>query len=176
MDLNIRIENAIRWIDALDTKEGYRKTINRLGRVDQPEALGKRKIFAHVKDYKTEARFCCLGVACLSLKMENEIDLSTSYDNSVEYPLGLNTGAAFMDMGFASVKLRLKEDGSTEVFDRNHVPEGSIAVFFESLPDINDRLFEKDVDFSRVRKFILENLDYTFIPEVAEGLKKHYNK
>ncbi len=174
MNLTERIENAIRWIDSLDPKEGYKKTTNKLGRIKQNRIPNSPKIyFDEVKNFKEEAEYCCLGVACLSMNMQGRIDLNDTYDKDLEFPLGLNESSKFKNENGDDVRIEFNRDGTSN-WVRHTLPIKGYDYY--ALPDVNDRLFRDDKDFSRIREFILDNLRYIFIPRVAEALKVHYKK
>lgn len=158
-----RTENAIVWIDSLDPKEGYKKTIGQLG----IRLKGNINDWDSVKDLKEEGMYCCLGVACVefSLLKDEYTDLgnlsnfSNGYDSRLEDLLGLNFNGLFFD----------REKGRIQVIEMD-------KSVMNCLMGVNDHLHEHDPDFSNMRSFILENLSLLFKPEVSEGLKKHYNK
>ena len=141
-----QIQNAIVWINALDPKEGFKKTTGRLGR--------------ELKD-KTMT-YCCLGVGCKVLDLPVDFDRLFSYELIDQ--VGLNdVSGLFLDPKERKTHKSeyLLENGNDRI---------------SHLTDINDIVFKEDTDFSGMRTFILENLQYIFVPQVAEGLKKHYNK
>ena len=110
---------------------------------------------SEVDDNGYPEKYCCLGVACrtLDLKVANWGDGS---DKRLVKKLGLNdANGEFVDHKTTFLKSLNKQTYIT---------------------GINDITFAKDTTFTNIRKFILKNLDYIFIPDVAKKLKEHYNR
>ena len=141
MTTDKRIANAIKWIDALDPKEGYKKSTSQLGIVVSE--------FCKVNDPKKDMKYCCLGVACRVMGYE-DVDYAEYFRDSL-----------VDDMGLFGVAGKFKND--QRILDQL------------TLADLNDLTFNSKNDFKEIRDIILDNFDLIFIPEVAEGLKRHYN-
>ena len=156
-----RIKNAIKWIDALDPKEGYRKTIGKLGRLNSGET---DEAWSEVQDHKAEGSYCCLGIACITLglwkeKVTGYNIFQHGYEQRLENLMGVNPSCMFLD----------RDKKTVQVFYK----------LFEAitcLMRVNDSTYMLDKDFSNMREFILDNLSLIFKPEVALGLKTHYTR
>jgi len=98
-------------------------------------------------------RYCCLGVACRVLDV-----IPYSWKNGINYEL-------VDKLGLHDVNGEFRNEGQSVNI------EGVYCII-----DMNDDLYENDETFTRVRAFILKNLDVIFIPGVAEKLKQHYGK
>lgn len=157
-----QVVNAVRWIDALDPKNGYHKTINHLGVLCDPRTGWKS-----VKDHKNELQFCCLGVAChvLGFHEQDPYVFTNSYSGQQRLgePLGFIGSSLFFDNADTSLPT------AKRIFIKGH------EFSYNSLVDINDYAYKGDTDFKNVRAFILDHLEYIFLPEVAKGIKEHYD-
>ena len=97
--------------------------------------------------------FCCLGYGCYRLKIEFDED---DADNSkFTKAVGLRS-----DIG--------KFYGGNYVEDKDK--EGSI---YDSLIELND---EAKFSFRKISTFLKKRADWIFEPEVAKGIKNHFNK
>ncbi len=156
-----QVVNAVKWIDALDPKNGYQKTINHLGVLCAPTS------WKDVKDHKKEMKFCCLGVAChvLGFHEEDPYVFTNSYSGQQRLgePLGFIGSSLFFDNADTSLPIGKK------IFIKG------LDFSYNSLVDINDYAYMHDNDFKNVRAFIMEHLEYIFLPEVAKGIKEHYD-
>ena len=145
------VQNAIRWIDALDPMNGFKKTTSALG----------HRINAG-NDQKSDWSYCCFGVGCRIMNYET-VDFERSYDHRLESDMGLNTmHGLFMDP--------ITRLGHFSEFSNSYNEP------IRYLTDINDVVYKYDMDFKNVRNFILENLKYIFVPSVAKELEIHYSK
>lgn len=97
-------------------------------------------------------KYCCLGVACKVMKLK--FDLFQSYDERLKNLLGFSEDKA------------LFKSGGKEI-------NGS---WVGGIMSTNDQSFKFDRGFKNMTRVIKENFDDLFVPEVAEILKKHYNK
>ena len=148
--------NAIKWINALDPSKGFQKTTEQLGK--------KFSGVEYVKNIKKDMAYCCLGVACRTMEYPN-VKFNDGERPSLVKDLGLFDSVG----GFY--------DDSNKVYNgfRSYLKIGKEREV-SSLVLMNDNGYTNDKDFTRVHKFILKNLKYIFVPEVAERLKKHYSK
>lgn len=129
-----KLQNTIKWLDSLPN---YKKTVSRLGR----------------KNKKGEMSYCCLGVACNVLGLEN-VKYSKGVDNRLVDILPL-----YDELGG---------------FNKYQISEGEDFKFIVSL---NDNIYPKDRDFTNVRKWLINNFDvWVNEPELIPKLKKHYKK
>ena len=142
-----RIANAIKWLDAMLVKSGYKKTVQMLGE--------KNSGCKEVKDPKNDMSYCCLGVGCRVMNY-TDVEFSSEFHDGLENDMGLfNSRGSFKD--------------NQEFTIQGHK-------YISSLDTLNDDAYHDDVDFRNIRKFILSHLDLVFVPAVAKGLKKHYKK
>lgn len=171
-----RIANSIKWLDELRPGflgfGGYRKTEGKLGKLSESDD----RDWAAIQDHKADGKYCCLGVACLSLgiltRPDNDCFKGTSvfphaYDSRLTDFLGFAE-----DNGYFTERILLPQDKIEKLLSsKNRV---SIPNFVETIMELNDRVYGKDKNFKNVRRFILDNLDRIFLPEVSDGIKKHY--
>lgn len=151
-----KVKNAIAWIDALDPKNKWQKTIGQLG-------CSLLEDGEKVKDIKEDMAYCCLGVACRVMEYKR-VDFRETVKESLVEDIGLFE----MEGHFFSVAKNGKLIPKViEVDDFRSVP---------CLTSVNDYIYGKSENFVEVRKFIMKNLKYIFIPEVADKLTKHYVK
>lgn len=157
-----RIANAIKWLDELKPGflgfGGYRKTEGKLGKL----ITSDNEFWDGVQDHKAEGRYCCLGVACLSLGILNRTSGTSVFPHAYDDRLTDLLGFA-RDNGYFTQRIALPQD-RLEV----------IPNFVETIMELNDSVYGKDKNFKNVRRFILNNLDRIFLPEVSEGIKKHH--
>lgn len=138
-----KVDNAIKWLNALRPEAGFKKTIGKL---------------CEYIPYTDEKEYCCLGVGCTALQY-NEI---TFVDNIISPQLKVDVGL----------------NNSEGRFEKNNKPV-SITIngrTIMSLASLNDEAYKSDKNFKNIHKFIMDNLDIVFIPEVAKGLKRHYSR
>mgnify|MGYP001008615942 CR=1 FL=1 len=140
--MDLRTKNAIKWIDALRPEVGFRKTISKLGQMDEQGKMS----------------YCCLGVACRTMEY-TDIDFNAPTNDDLVDDLGLHDREG-------SLRSIVTQDGCVEK------PSSS----WWRLTMINDKAFGKDFDFKNMRDFIIKNIRFLFVKEVAEELNKHYNK
>lgn len=168
-----QIANSIKWIDNLDPKEGYKKTISFLGvRTDGQGGLRSTDDWEDVNDFKAEGHYCCLGVACVTLGIIRAENKNGDPHDKFVFKQGTDLRLT-EQLGF------LANSGIFSTLDdyaESPVPtvKGEPHFGFEGLISFNDSLYQSDTDFTNMRNVILENLDIIFIPKVAAGLKKHY--
>lgn len=110
------VKDQIAWIQGLSTRK---KTTEMLG----------------TKLNSGEWKYCCLGVACRTLKIET-VDFSIGDDRRVTEGLELRS-----DTGAFDKKVKLKTD-------HRHWVVGNLV-------NANDELFKDDTDFRNMRPFIL---------------------
>ncbi len=171
MTTDKRIENAIKWIDALDPKNGFKKTVGALGHLDKSDSKDLLKTWFQVKDLKTEGKFCCLGVACVLNDIKTYVDptditkreypiFMIGYDIRLEDILGLCNAGLF-------------KSGPMLLEDRARSKELRTYI---SIMEVNDSFYSDDKDFTNMHRFILDNLEEIFHDRVAKGLRKHYSR
>lgn len=95
--------------------------------------------------------FCCLGYGCSRLKIEFDED-DGSNDDFAE-AVGLRS-----DIG---------------KFYGGNTVEGKDGVYYDSLIELND---EAKFSFRKISTFLKKRADWIFEPEVAKGIKNHFNK
>ena len=156
-----QIRNAIRWINSLDPKVGYKKTVEQLGKLIGDDFLDNKLLSGgaqKIKNKKKDMAYCCLGVGCRVMDYTC-IDYTDGYYERLEDDMGINPEAEFLHPVTRKKHALIYPGGRGEY-----------------ITSMNDTGYRHDKDFKRVQKFFLRNLKYIFVPEVAEGLKKHFKK
>lgn len=152
-----KISNSIKWIDNLNPEVGFKKITDTLG-VHNSEI----NTWDEVTDFKNQGKYCCLGVACITLNMvrnkNNEYQFVFSQGN--DYRLTEH-------LGFLASGGTFKKDGMNTCLN-------FIRGTAKGLIELNDNICKMDDDFKTVREVILKNIDIIFIPDVAKALKEHY--
>lgn len=117
-------ENAVKWLNALKSGR-YKKTVGILG---------------------DDTGYCCLGVGCKVMKLEN-VDYSFGTDDRLVQLIGLRS-----DSGGFDRKITI---GERDTYN---------------LTGVNDDIFPKDKNFKNVHQFIVDNIRRVFRPAVAKVL------
>lgn len=150
-------KNAIKWLEALKGNSGFKKTVEKLAKVD---------------DEGVPQAYCCLGVGCKITKITPD-DWSNGSESALVEKLGLfNEDGGFFQVTAADDKDEEFID-SCEIKMKN---EKGVFVHAESLVQLNDEVFPDDKNFKNIRAFILKNVDKIFKPKVAKKLKEHFKK
>lgn len=151
-----KVNNAIKWLEALRSDSGFRKTTNILGKLFDRDGEWSDK-----KDFKEQGKFCCLGVGCV---ITNTVKQEADNSNWVFF-MGREPRLDEL-LGF------IQNSNFTEPVIINM---GDERYAVTSLVSLNDMMYPYDEDFGRVRQVIMDNLELLFTTEVAEGLKKHFH-
>ncbi len=78
--MDLRTKNAIKWIDALKPEVGFRKTTDRLGRIEEQGKMS----------------YCCLGVACRTMEY-TLVDFSAPTNHDLTEDLGLHDAEGLLE-------------------------------------------------------------------------------
>lgn len=154
--MDVRTQNAIRWIDALKPEAGFKKTVHKLKKTYKPN-LGFSRDYLTSERYKDQTRYCCLGVACEVLGREINVGDYVSIH-------------LMDDVGLKQIEGQLTDGEGKAVY----VYAKGSSQKFNYLTVVNDDAYPHDDDFSNIREFILDNIEFIFISEVARGLKEHF--
>ena len=171
MSFKQQIANSIKWIDALDPKNGFKKTAGALGHLDKEYPKDTWKTWFDVKDLKVEGKFCCLGVACVLNDIKTFVDPADVTER--EYPvfmIGYDKRLGDI-LGLYNAGIFKSGDMLLEDRARGKDPRG-----YHSIMEVNDLFYSDDKDFTNMHRFILDNLEEIFHDQVAKGLRKHYSR
>ena len=159
-----QVKNAVKWLEALKGNSGFKKTVSQLGKLPNDED----DIYDpdwNVKDIKKDMRYCCLGVACRVMKYK-DVEFSNEVHGVLPDDIGL-----FDEYGTFK---KMPEGAGDEILEADETPIKYENFTVKGLTDLNDEVFLSDTNFKNVRNFIMNNLEYVFIPSVAKGLKEHF--